>query len=147
LCLAESLTGSDAVAVEWGLLGQLDAVADRLVHGLFGIQRRPESARTLLVHLGPRSDAVDGHEEELLGLDLAEQVLDVVENSDKHFLLGEPERDVLARVFVGTVVDDAVHVELAETSILMVRTISVHSRPARRDLHRDSRTRGCGSRQ
>ena len=58
------------------------------------------------------SNAVNGHEEELLRLYLAEQVFDVVEDANKHFLLAQSESCILAGILVGAVMDDAVHVKL-----------------------------------
>src|SRR5438128_928878 len=60
---------------------------DRLLVRGFGVESGPEPSRALLVHLGSGGDAVDGHKEEFLGLDLAEQVLDIVEYSDEHLVL------------------------------------------------------------
>ena len=47
----------------------------------------PEPSAALLVHFSPGRDAVDGHEENLLGLDHPEQNLDVVEDVGKDLLL------------------------------------------------------------
>ena len=65
-----------------------------------------------MVHLGARRDTVDGHEEELLGLDLAEQMLDVVEDLDEHLIFGKPCLGGRVGVVVGAVVNDTVHVEV-----------------------------------
>jgi hypothetical protein len=65
----------------------------------------PEPSRALLVHLGAGSHAVHSHEEELLGLDLAKEVLDVIEDGDKDLLVGDSIMRVVA-VGVGTIVND-----------------------------------------
>ncbi|KAK4127640.1 hypothetical protein N657DRAFT_220882 [Parathielavia appendiculata] len=104
-------TRRDAVAVKRLLLGQLLAFLDGLLAGLLGIQGSAKAAGALLVHLGTRRDTVDGHEKQLLGLDLAKEMFDVVEDGDEHLLLGETEVNIV-RVLVRTVVNDAVHIQL-----------------------------------
>jgi hypothetical protein len=104
-------TGSNAVAVEGLLLGELLALPNGLFTGLLGVEGSAETTSALLVHLGARGDAIHGHEEQLFRLDFAEQVLDVVEDGDEHFLLGQAEVDIVG-VLVCTVVDDAIHIQL-----------------------------------
>src|SRR6201999_2894587 len=83
----------------------------RLIPSLFSIEGGSEAARALLVHLGPRRNTIDGHEEKFLWLDLAEKVFYVVEDSDEHFVLGHPEGRRVG-VLVCTIVDDTIHVEV-----------------------------------
>jgi hypothetical protein len=101
----------DAVAVERFLGRHFYAFADGLLPSLFSIESGSETSRTLLVHLGARSDTIDGHEKELLGLDLAKQMLDVVEDGDEHLVFGLARRDAIG-IVVGAVVDNSVHIKL-----------------------------------
>jgi hypothetical protein len=115
----EFLTWGDTIAVERRLFGQLDAFLHGLFTGLLIIKSCPEPSGSLLVHLGARRNAIDGHVEKLLRLDLSKQMLDVVEYANEHLLLAQTKADVFARIFVGTVMDDAIHVKLrgAQVSI------------------------------
>ena len=79
-------TGCDTVRVKRRFLRQLDALFDGLFTGHLSIERGTETSGTLLVHLGARRDTIDGHEEELLRLDLAKQMLDVIEDLDEHLV-------------------------------------------------------------
>jgi hypothetical protein len=106
------LTWSDAVTVERLLFRELDTILDGLFTGLLSVEGCTESSGSLLVHLGTRGDTIDGHEEELLRFDLSKKMLDVVENTNEHFLLAKAERCVFARIFVCAVVNDTIHVEL-----------------------------------
>ena len=74
--------------------------------------RRSEASGSLLVHLGARGDTIYCHEKELLGLDFAEEMLNVVEDFDEHFVLGDVLGDGNVGVVVCAVVDDAIHVEV-----------------------------------
>ena len=105
------LTGRDAVAVKARLVGDLLAPALGLLDRLLVLLCRPEAPTALLIHLGPRCNAVDGEEEELLGLDDAEEVGDVAKDGEEDVLLADAERRVVV-VGVRAVVDDAVHVQV-----------------------------------
>lgn len=61
----EGRARGDTVTVECGRLGLLLALAFSLGLEFLGFLSRSESSRSLLVHLGSRSDSVDGHEEYL----------------------------------------------------------------------------------
>ncbi len=54
----------------------------------------PETASSLLVHLGPRGDSVDCHEEDLSRLNHPEENLDVVKNVFHDFLFGYSEKKI-----------------------------------------------------
>lgn len=60
----------------------------------------------MLVHLGSGGDAIDGHEEGLLGLDLGKEMFDVGKDVDKDFFFSYAFVGVIA-VVVGAIVDDA----------------------------------------
>lgn len=59
---------------------------------------------------------IDGHEEQLLGLYLPKQMLDIVENGYKHLVLSHSEGRTLV-VFVGAVVDNSIHVKLPYSKV------------------------------
>jgi hypothetical protein len=65
----------------------------------------------LLVHLSPGCYPIDSHEEQLLRLDLAKQMLNVVEDLDKH-LIFRHAKGYGIRFIVSAVVDDAIHVKI-----------------------------------
>lgn len=100
-------TRSDAVAVESLLRRHLHTFPDRFFTRFLCIQCGPEPPRSLLVHLGPRRYAVNGHKEQLLWPDLSEEVLDIVENCDEHLFLCHSEGRRV-RVLVGAIVDDTI---------------------------------------
>lgn len=104
-------TWSDSITIEGILLRHLLAFLDRLLSGSFDIECSPKSSGSLLVHLCSRRNAINCHEEELLGFDLSKQMLDVVENGDEHLLFTHPECRIV-RILVRTIVDDAVHVKI-----------------------------------
>lgn len=105
-------TRSNTVAVERRLLGQLLSLPESLLLQVLGLLRGPKSPASLLVHLCSRRNTVDGHEEDLAGLDFGEEVVDVGVDGEDHLLLGQSEGGVaLGRRWVGTVVDDTIHVE------------------------------------
>lgn len=70
----------------------------------------------MLVHLGSRGNAVDGHEEELLRLDLAEQMLYVVEDGDEHLVLGQSKGRRIG-ILVRAVMNDAIHIQLRQKPV------------------------------
>ena len=113
-------TRGNAVAVEWGLLGHFDTLLDSLLTSLFSVESSSETASTLLVHLGARGDTIDGHEEELLGLDLAKQMLDVVEDGNEHLVLGHAGSRAVG-VIMRAVVNDTVHVKLQSVKVMATR--------------------------
>ena len=134
-------TWRDTVAIESILFRHGHALPDSPLLGRFGIQCSPEASRALLVHLRARRDAVDGHEEQLLWLDLAKEMLDVIEDGDEHLVFGHAKGRRIG-VFVRTVMNDAIHVELRRTSV------GIHQkRPMLGSLHIGSRTLVSGSRQ
>jgi hypothetical protein len=115
-------TWSDTIAVERGLLGQLLSLTPGFLLKLLGFLGGPEAPAALLVHLRPRRNAVDGHEEDLARLYLGEEVIDVGEDGEDHLLLRQPERSIaLRRRRVRAVVDDAVHVEAVGRVREMIR--------------------------
>jgi len=105
------LTWGDAIAVEGLLFGEFLALSKSLFPCNLGIQRSPETTRSLLVHFCAGSNTVHGHEEQLFRFDLPEQMFNVVEYPDEHLIFAQAELRVI-RVFVGAVVDDTVHVEV-----------------------------------
>ncbi|PWY79671.1 hypothetical protein BO70DRAFT_52842 [Aspergillus heteromorphus CBS 117.55] len=104
-------TRGNAVTVEGILLGHLDTLRNRLLLGGFGVEGGPETSRALLVHLGSRGHTVDRHEEQLLGLDLAVQMLDIIKNGNEHLVFSHSEGGGVA-VLVCAIVDNAVHVQI-----------------------------------
>ena len=74
------LTRRNTIAVESLLIRQLLAIPQRLLSHLTRLLRRAETAASLLVHLGTRRDAIDSHEEQLLGLDFPKQVVHIRED-------------------------------------------------------------------
>ncbi len=56
----------------------------------------------------------------MLRLDLAEQMFNVVEDGDEHLVLGDANRWRVP-ILVGTVVNDAIHVELPRSSSAVIR--------------------------
>src|ERR1700733_6022795 len=101
----------DTVAVECILLWHLRAFLDSLFTGLLRIQRCAKATSALLVHLSPGCYPVNSHEEQLLRLDLAKEMLNVVEDLDKHFIFRHAKGDGI-RLIVSTIMDDAVHVKV-----------------------------------
>mmetsp|Transcript_64923 Transcript_64923/g.193524 ORF Transcript_64923/g.193524 Transcript_64923/m.193524 type:complete len:284 (+) Transcript_64923:2265-3116(+) len=81
---------------------------------LLALLRGPEPSRPLLVHLGAGGDAVDGHVEQLLGPDDADEAVQVEENVLVHVLLIFWCRAIFR---VAAWVDDAVHVEVQVVEI------------------------------
>ena len=106
-------TWCDAVTVKRLLLGQLLAFSDGLLARFLSIQGGPETPGALLVHLGARGDTINGHKKQLFGFDLSKQMLDVVENGDKHLLFAEAEGNIV-RILVCTVMDNAIHIQLQD---------------------------------
>ena len=84
---------------------------------LLGLLRGAKSTRSLLIHLGPRRDAVDGHVQQLPRADHGEEPVDVVEDALEHLFLGGWRRAILR---VEARVDDAVHVEVQVIELLAV---------------------------
>jgi hypothetical protein len=107
-------TWRNAVAIEWLLFGNLDTIFNGFVPSFFSIESRPETSRTLLVHLGSRRNTINSHEEQLFGLNLPKQMFDVIEYTYKHFFLAQAEGHILACILVGTVMNDTIHIELAD---------------------------------
>jgi hypothetical protein len=107
--LSSRHTGRDTVRVKRLLLRELFSLALSGLALLTRVTGGAEAAGTLLVHLGAGRDAVDRHEEDLLGLDFGEEEVDVLEDGEDHLLLGDAEvRVVLGRWGVGAVVDDTI---------------------------------------
>ncbi|KAL4864187.1 hypothetical protein BDV12DRAFT_189113 [Aspergillus spectabilis] len=102
---------SDAVAVERILLWHFNPLSDRFLLSRLCIERRPESSRALLIHFGTRCDTVYRHEKQLLRLDLAVQMFDIIKDGYKHLILGHSEGRRVT-VLVCTVMNDAVHVKI-----------------------------------
>lgn len=103
------LTWCDTVGIESLLLWELFSLLLRLGLLLPGVFGSSESSRSLLVHLCPGGDTVNGHEEDLLRLDLCEQVIDIGEYRQYHlFFRYTKVHVVLGRCGVGTIVDDTV---------------------------------------
>lgn len=133
------LTWGDAVAVERLFLRHLDSLSDGLFTGCLSLESCSETSCTLLVHLRPRGHAIDGHEEELLRFDLAEEMLNVVEYTNKHLFFTQAKRHIFSCILVSTIVDDAIHVKLYS---LLVRGYRRGHQVLER---RGSRTREFGS--
>mmetsp|Transcript_13158 Transcript_13158/g.33917 ORF Transcript_13158/g.33917 Transcript_13158/m.33917 type:complete len:226 (+) Transcript_13158:1951-2628(+) len=76
---------------------------------LLALLRSAEAPGALLVHLGARGHAVDGHVDDLLRADDADKAVEVQENVLVHVLLVLRRRPVLG---VAARVDDAVHIEV-----------------------------------
>ena len=92
---ARRLTWRDTIAVERFRIWQLLSLALRLLTHLPRFLRRPEATTTLLVHLRTRGDTVDGHEKQLLRLDLSKEMIDIRKDGGENLLLSEPEVGVL----------------------------------------------------
>ena len=105
------LTWRDSITIECFLLWHLLALSNGLFSRNLNIERSSKSAGSLLIHLCSRRNSIDSHEKKLLGLNLSEQMLDVVEDSNKHLLLGHAKGCIVG-VFMCTVVDDAIHVQV-----------------------------------
>lgn len=90
----DARTGSDTIAVERRLLGQLLAFAPGLLLELLSLLGGPKAPAPLLVHLCPGRNAVDGHKKDLARLDLREEVVDVGKDGEDHLLLRQPERGI-----------------------------------------------------
>lgn len=74
-----------------------------------GVSCGSEPTTSLLVHLCPRGNTVNRHEEDLLGLDLGEEVIDVREYGEDDLFFGYPIVDiVLGGWRVRTVMNDTV---------------------------------------
>ncbi|KZT53276.1 hypothetical protein CALCODRAFT_56918 [Calocera cornea HHB12733] len=104
-------TRRDAVAVERLLVRELLSLPLRLLADLLRLLGAPKPPAALLVHLCARRHPINSHEEELLGLDLAEEEVDVGEDGGVHLLLRQPEVGVPI-VRVRALVDHAVEVEV-----------------------------------
>lgn len=78
---------------------------------VFWVKVTPESSATLLVHFCTGSDSIHRHEEDLSGLDDAEEHLQVVEDVGKNLLLRDAKVYILI-IGVWALVDDAVHVQV-----------------------------------
>jgi hypothetical protein len=107
----ERCAGGNAVGIESFLVRQFLPFRLGLLSRLSGFFCCAEPSTALLVHLCTGSDAVDGHIEHLLGLDLPKQVVHVREDGREDLLLRQPEVGIVV-VRVGAVVDDAVEVEV-----------------------------------
>lgn len=134
-------TWSDAVTVEGVLDGHLYPFSDRLLSRILYVKRSPESSRTLLVHFCAGSDAIDGHKEHLLGFDFAEEMLDVIEDSNEHLVLCHAESSIIG-VLMRAVVNNTIHVELNHYQL-----VPPHGKDESGFLHRDNRTLEYDSRR
>lgn len=72
---------------------------------------QPESTSSLLVHLRPWRHTIHRHEENLARLDDPEEHLQVMEDVCKNLFLRNAKVDIFI-VWVRTLVDDAVHVQI-----------------------------------
>lgn len=115
----EFRAGCDAIAVKGTLLGHLEAFSQCLIPRHLCIKCGPKSPRSLLVHFGSGCDAVDGHEEELLWLDLAKEMFYVVEDGDEHCVFSHAER-WRVRILVSAIVNNAIHIQLSGLSFMKV---------------------------
>lgn len=104
-------TRSDAITVKGIFRRHLRAFADRFLLCDFSIKSCPEAPCSLLVHFGPRSDAINGHKEELLRSYLAIEMLNVVEDLDEHLVLSHTKGGRV-RFRMSAVMDDAIHIEV-----------------------------------
>ena len=99
----------------------------------FQIEARiPETPSALLVHLRTRRHTIDSHEKKLLGFYLPEQMLDVVEDGDKHYILRHSECRAIV-ILVRAVVDNAVHIQLIrrQQPAFSLRPTALENRNAR----------------
>lgn len=99
----------DAIGIESGSIWQRFPLLLGLCLHFLSFLGRPEPPASLLVHFGARCHPVHRHEKQFLWVDHSEQHLDVVEYVLENFLLGYPEMGVVV-IWMGTIVDDAVHV-------------------------------------
>ena len=110
--LHELRPGRDAVGVEDVVFVHDLPPLTRLGHAFHAVLRRTETTRTLLVQLRTRGHAVDGHEEQLLGLgDLRDHAVNVAEDGQHHLAQGQAAGRAVV-VGVRARVDDAVHVQV-----------------------------------
>ena len=89
------LTWSNTIAIERLLVWKLLSLAQRLLPDLLGLLGRPKPPTPLLVHLGARCDTIHSHEEQLLGLDLGEEVVDICENRGEDLLFAHAKMGIL----------------------------------------------------
>lgn len=82
---------------------------------------QPESASSLLVHLCPWRHTIHSHEEDLARLDDPEEHLQVMEDVCKNLFLRDAKVDILI-VWVRTLVDDAIHVQIEIVKLWNLRT-------------------------
>ena len=87
----KELTRCNTITVKSFLVRQLLSISYSLFPNILRLLCGPEAATALLIHLRTGCHAIDGHEEQLLRLDLAEQMLDVIEYLYEHLIF----RDVL----------------------------------------------------
>lgn len=71
----------------------------------------PESPSPLLVHLCPRGHTIHSHEENFAWLDDSEEHLQIMKNVSENLLLRDAKMHILV-VWVGTLVNDPVHVQI-----------------------------------
>src|SRR2546423_1891457 len=76
----------DTVTIECVLLRHFCALPDSLFTGLLSVQSCAKATSALLVHLRSWCYPINSHEEQFLRLDLAKEMLDVVENLDEHLV-------------------------------------------------------------
>lgn len=65
----------------------------------------------MLIHLCSGSYTINSQEEELLGLDLGEDVVHIVEDADPDLFFGNTVMGVVV-VVVGAVVNNAIHIKV-----------------------------------
>ena len=103
----------NTVAVERLLFWHFLPLTNRFFSSIFNIESCAESSCALLVHLSSGGNPINGHEEELMRLNLPKKMLDVVKYRNEHLLLGHTESRIVG-VLVGAIVDNTVHIQLME---------------------------------
>ena len=81
-------TRGDTVTVKRLRVRQLLALPLCLLPDLLRLLGRSEPTAPLLVHLRPRGHTVDGHKEQLLGLDLAKKMIDIRKDGREDLFFG-----------------------------------------------------------
>src|ERR1700761_4550899 len=101
----------NAVTVKGVFLWHFCAFFYSLLPSHFSVQGCSKATSALLIHLCARGNAVYSHEKQLLGLDLAEEIFNIIEYGNEHFVFAQAKGSRVA-VFVGTVVNNSIHIQL-----------------------------------
>jgi len=104
-------TWRDRITVKCFFFRHFLAFPNGLLSCILDVKRGAKSPGSLLIHLCPRRNSIDGHEEQLLWLDLPVKMLNIIEYRNEHLFLRHSEGRIV-RVLVRAVVDDSIHVKV-----------------------------------